>query len=75
MSEAASKGGLSRFSISRSNKQTDRKLLINSEQGLPFNQSLNYITREIENRFNILYKTSFYYILIIAAIKRCLILL
>ena len=36
MSEAASKGGLSRFSVSRPNKQTDRKLLISSDQGYIF---------------------------------------
>ena len=34
MSDQASKGGLSRFAISRSDKPTDRKLLINNDQGL-----------------------------------------
>ena len=38
MSEATSKGGLSRFSVSRSSKQTDRKLLINNDQGVLCNQ-------------------------------------
>ena len=42
MEEATSKGGLSRFSVSLSNKQTDRKLLINNDQGS--NQFKNYIT-------------------------------
>lgn len=32
MEEATSKGGLSRFSVSLSSKQTDRKLLINNDQ-------------------------------------------
>ena len=39
MSEATSKGGLSRFSVSRSSKQTDRKLLINNDQGVLRNQT------------------------------------
>ena len=42
MEEATSKGGLSRFSVSLSSKQTDRKSLINNDQGS--NQFKNYIT-------------------------------
>ena len=50
MEEATSKGGLSRFSVSLSNKQTDRKLLINNDQGS--NQFKNYITLLFNNIFH-----------------------
>ena len=36
MTEASSKGGISRFSVTRANKQTDRKLLINDDQGVHY---------------------------------------
>ena len=50
MEEATSKGGLSRFSVSLSSKQTDRKLLINNDQGS--NQFKNYITLLFNNIFH-----------------------
>ena len=50
MEEATSKGGLSRFSVSLSSKQTDRKSLINNDQGS--NQFKNYITLLSNNIFH-----------------------
>ena len=50
MEEATSKGGLSRFSVSLSSKQTDRKSLINNDQGS--NQFKNYTTLLSNNIFH-----------------------
>ena len=50
MSEATSKGGLSRFSVSRSSKQTDRKLLINNDQGVLLNQKYKLLNKAIPEK-------------------------
>ena len=57
MSEATSKGGLSRFSVSRSSKQTDRKLLINNDQGVLFNQKNKLLNKAIPAKAGSFLKT------------------